>query len=61
MIIAITILATLTVSPVIEDPVLPDWVDFSLEPVNDGYQKILDEVRPHYGQIYRPPKSACRV
>lgn len=50
MIIAITILATLTVSPVIEDPVLPAWVDLSLEPANDQYQKILDEVRPHYGQ-----------
>jgi len=50
VIIAITILAALTVSPMIEDPVLPTWVDLSLEPANDAYQKILDEVRPAFGK-----------
>lgn len=48
MIVAAAILATLTISPRL--PELPAWVDLTLKPTNDKYQKILDEVRPLYGE-----------
>ncbi len=50
MIIAATLLAVLTISPRIEIPVLPAWLNLNLHPANDKYQRILEEVRPAYGK-----------